>query len=263
MRGERKVISIFTDHMICDIRILTVLKLSWDVCNAQVPPRHFHALSFRCKGDSRFKAADEPVYPKTGDTILVPENVGYHLTAGDEEIIVIHFKTSSDIPLRLEMFSTNADDRIRSLFNSCYDIWAKKEHGYYFRTLSVFYEILAQLSAALPSRPQDEKYRKLKPAIDRLQTSFRDPTLSVQALAQEVYMSEVYFRRLFADVFGTTPMKYIIYRRILYAKDLLKTGLYPVETVAEMAGFTNAKYFSTMFKQQTGLSPSKYKRERS
>ena len=252
----------FTDNLLSDIRILTVLRLSWDTCNAQVSARHFHALSFRCKGDSCFETAEETVCPTTGDTILVPKNVGYHLNAGEEEIIVIHFKTGSNIPAHLELFATNADDRIRSLFNTCYDIWAKKEPGYYFRTLSVFYEILAQLSSALPSRSQDEKYRKLKPAIDRLQTSFRDPSLSVQALAQEVYMSEVYFRRLFADVFGMTPMKYIIYRRILYAKDLLKTGLYPIETVAEMAGFTNAKHFSTVFKQQTGLSPSKYKRER-
>ncbi len=251
----------FTDKMTCDVRILTVLRLSWDVCNAQVSPRRFHALSFRCKGDCRFESVGETASPKTGDTILVPENVGYHLTAGEEEVIVIHFKTSSEMPSRLEAFPTNADDRIRSLFDTCYDVWTKKEPGYYFRTLAVFYEILAQLSDALPARPQDEKYRKLKPAIDRLQANFRDPTLSVQALAQEVYMSEVYFRRLFADVFGMTPMKYIIYRRILYAKDLLKTGLYPIETVAEMAGFTNTKHFSTTFKQQTGLSPSGYKRK--
>jgi AraC-like DNA-binding protein len=243
------------------VRILTVLRLSWDTCNAQVSPRHFHALSFRCKGDSCFTTEEETMRPKTGDTILVPKNVGYHLTASEEEVIVIHFQTESFIPPRLELFTAEADDRVRSLFNTCYDVWSKKEPGYYFRALSIFYEILARFSGALPARPQDEKYHKLKPAINRLQENFRDPALSVKSLAQEIYVSEVYFRRLFADVFGTTPMKYIICRRILYAKDLLKTGIYPVETVAEMSGFTNAKHFSTTFKQQTGLSPSKYMRE--
>ncbi len=250
------------DNFIYDIKILTVLKLKWDSCDAQVSPRDFHALSFRSVNNAVFESAGEKITPSAGDVLFVPRKCGYHLTAGQERVYVIHFQTSMNIPPRLELFATADNKRLHALFMACYEAWMKKEPGYHFHVQSIFYSILEQLSASSFPQPTGEKYQKLKPAIDCLQANFRDPSLTVRALAQKVYMSETYFRRLFGEVYGMTPVKYLTRRRMLYAKDLLKTGLYPIETVAEMSGFSDAKYFSTVFKQYTGLSPSEYKKYR-
>ena len=252
----------FLDERTCDIKILTVLKLSWDGCEAEVSPRNFHAISYRHTGGACFKAGGGTLYPTSGDVIYVPEKLGYRITSGYEEVYVVHFKTNAKTEKRLELFDTKNNARIQTLFAACYDAWSKKEPCYRFRTLSIFYTILEVLSTSASPRPEDEKYRKLKPAIDRLQADFRNPALTVRDLAQELYVSETYFRRLFGEVFGTTPNKYINLRRVIYAKDLIKIGLYSIETIAEMSGFSSSKYFSTVFKQHTGLSPTDYRKNK-
>ena len=44
-----------------------------------------------------------------------------------------------------------------------------------------------------------------------------------------------------------------------YAKRLLASDYYRVYEVADMAGFSDVKYFSTVFKKETGSTPSEYK----
>ena len=45
--------------------------------------------------------------------------------------------------------------------------------------------------------------------------------------------------------------------RIAKAAELLNTGKYRMYEIAEMTGFTNYKYFCTVFKRYTGYAPSK------
>lgn len=54
------------------------------------------------------------------------------------------------------------------------------------------------------------------------------------------------------------PVKYLTQLRIEYAKELLITGRYSIGEIAEMCGFENVYYFSTVFKKHTGIPPSKY-----
>lgn len=107
----------------------------------------------------------------------------------------------------------------------------------------------------------EERYRSLKPAIERLVTDHCDPALTVHLLANEAHMSTTYFRKLFSELFDTTPKKAISCLRLLYAKELLEDSAYSVEAVAGMVGFASSKYFGKLFKKELGLSPSDYKRQ--
>ena len=66
-------------------------------------------------------------------------------------------------------------------------------------------------------------------------------------------------RRLFSDVFKTSPIGYQIDLRMMKAKDLLLTGLYTVGETAEMCGFSDQNYFTRLFKSRVGVPPLKYK----
>ena len=79
-------------------------------------------------------------------------------------------------------------------------------------------------------------------------------------LARRSNISEVYFRRVFKQMFGMSPVKYITQLRIEHAKTLLETYTFSVEKAAEMSGFSDVKYFGTVFKKQTGMLPSHFKR---
>ena len=72
-------------------------------------------------------------------------------------------------------------------------------------------------------------------------------------------MSDTYFRKLFYKVFNTTPLSYINSLRIERAKALLSELNSTVDQVAQKSGFSDAKYFSTVFKKFVGVPPSKYR----
>lgn len=71
-------------------------------------------------------------------------------------------------------------------------------------------------------------------------------------------------QRRFCDLFfkhaGTTPNRYIISKRIDLAKELLSLGYLSCREVAEQCGFSDAYYFSKVFKKEVGASPDQYKR---
>lgn len=247
------------DDFICNVKILTVLKLSWDQSNAYAEPRNFHAFSFRINGNAHYTTENTEISVHTGDLLFVPENVGYHINAQNEELYVIHFELPEKKQDHLELFHFNDYAKVKNLFETCYRIWKKKESGYYFKALSIFYNILEFISVSTLSVETDSIDEKIKPAMDYLHSHYTDPDLSILTLCDVAHISDTWFRKLFVKCHGNTPVKYINTLRINYAKELLESGYYKVEEVAIMVGFEDTKYFSTIFRQYTGVSPSQFK----
>lgn len=249
----------FLDNFICNAKILTILKLNWDHKDADTTHQNHHAISFRVKGSASYTYADTFLSVQDGDILFVPENLDYHIRAQDEELYVIHFKMPEITQSDLEVFHIADYTKAKKLFETCLEVWNKKEPGYQIKTLSIFFDILALISVSSLQTKSDKLHRKIEPAIEYLHAHFTQPGLSVLTLCDIVHMSDTWFRKLFFKCYGTKPTKYINTLRINYAKELLESGYYTVEETAEMSGFENTKYFSTIFKQFTGYSPSKYK----
>lgn len=114
-------------------------------------------------------------------------------------------------------------------------------------------------------------------------TSFKDDTLSpsnaftrrvysvlngnvygkpkIKELAQKLCVSEAYLIRQFKSVYGITPYKFLLNKKIETAKKLLVFTDKNIMEIAQELGFDNEHYFSDIFKQKTGLSPSSYRKQ--
>lgn len=103
--------------------------------------------------------------------------------------------------------------------------------------------------------PKDNRIFEAKAYMD---LHFREDSCIEMAIANSK-LSARRFGELFKRRYDTTPHKYIIFKRIQYAKNLLSVGGLSVTKVAEMCGVSNVYYFSKMFKTETGLSPSEWK----
>ncbi len=63
----------------------------------------------------------------------------------------------------------------------------------------------------------------------------------------------------FKDETGHSLHKYVLFKRISRAKQLLEEGRLSVSEVSLEIGYDNFSYFSRMFKERTGMTPKEYK----
>ena len=70
-------------------------------------------------------------------------------------------------------------------------------------------------------------------------------------------MSRTLFFSRLKSLTGKAPQDFIRMIRLQKAVELLKGGM-TVSEVACETGFVNTKYFSTLFKKEYGVQPSKY-----
>ncbi len=80
-----------------------------------------------------------------------------------------------------------------------------------------------------------------------------------EAIGQTGY-SAAHFRKLFKCQMGMSPLAYFNRIRIERAENLLNQsgGRISVKELATSSGFSDPSYFSRMFKNKTGFSPSEY-----
>lgn len=84
--------------------------------------------------------------------------------------------------------------------------------------------------------------------------------ISIEEYAQNNHFSVSWFIRNFKHCTGSTPMQYILSKRIYNAEILLHDSTYNVTEIAEIVGYENPLYFSRIFKKIKGLSPSEYRK---
>lgn len=115
---------------------------------------------------------------------------------------------------------------------------------------SLLYDMLYTFS--LQQTRQDGDRRSLLPAVQHMETHLNE-SVSIQQLAELCHMSKSTFHRRFQEVYRTTPARWHMDLRIQKSRELLLSGLYSVEAVAEEMGFCDTAHFSRTFHQLTGL----------
>lgn len=83
--------------------------------------------------------------------------------------------------------------------------------------------------------------------------------VSLNQLAEMVYLSPSYLSRIFAKETGTAFNDYLNAVRVTKAKALLKYNDLRVADVANAVGFDDQSYFTKVFHRVTGMTPVKYR----
>ncbi|MCC6579982.1 MAG: helix-turn-helix transcriptional regulator [Phycisphaeraceae bacterium] len=118
-------------------------------------------------------------------------------------------------------------------------------------------ELQRQLMSAMELKPHMPQ-----PVIEAkliLDTRYAQP-LTMTAVAEECDIQPDYLRQLFIKWIGEPPMRYLIRKRLAAACDLLRLNQQTNAQVAARVGIPNPFYFSRLFHQRIGESPSRYRR---
>ncbi len=116
-----------------------------------------------------------------------------------------------------------------------------------------------------------ERERKLSPVTEQIRAELdrhvSEPLFSVENCLKSLPLNYDYLRKLFKKETGETPHGYLLNARMELARGLLLSGIsntyssYSVSQIAEACGFSDPLYFSRVFKNNFGVSPSEYKKQ--
>ncbi len=73
------------------------------------------------------------------------------------------------------------------------------------------------------------------------------------------HFSKRHFIRRFSAVYHVTPQKYLLRLRMRHACTLLRDNTMAVTAVALQCGFSDANYFSRVFRRERGVTPTQYR----
>ncbi len=116
---------------------------------------------------------------------------------------------------------------------------------------------LTGLRRAMGSDERETHRSIIKKTIQHMEQECQ--CVSLQSVAQKVYMTPTYLSLLFKTNTGKTFIEHLTDIRISKAKDMLKSTHYKNYEVAEQVGYQDPRYFSQIFKKKVGLSPSEYR----
>ncbi len=83
--------------------------------------------------------------------------------------------------------------------------------------------------------------------------------VGLKDIADAVGLNPFVCVRQFKQATGMTPYAYLVHRRMLEAKRLLRETNRSIEDVAKLTGFNDFPYFSRSFKRSTGVTPTQYR----
>lgn len=118
---------------------------------------------------------------------------------------------------------------------------------------------LARLDPARRGRLFPDRHGRFAGALALVEDGLHRP-LAVPELAAATGMRPQPFIRAFRRAYGTTPMQFVIERRVARACRLLLDGAADLDAVARACGFANRRYLTRMFGRAMGVGPVTYRR---
>lgn len=114
----------------------------------------------------------------------------------------------------------------------------------------------AQFSAPLAAQAQGD--RRMGALVDWL-LAHLDSELTTDRMAEQVAMSARHFRRVFVEIFGMTPARFVEKLRLEQACLRLTISRAPVERIAVGVGFNSSDAFRRAFRARYGATPNEYR----
>jgi len=216
--------------------------------------RSAYGLSFCMEGQITYTMDGKTVVSNPSCAVLLPQGGSYTLhcdKAGRFPVISFRCEGFSCTQLR-ELPITDLNGYLRK-YEAMRDAYVLE--GNRMKALSLFYSILDRLQ-----QESDDPENSFTEVMEYIRSHISDPNLTNGSIARHVGLSEVWFRKLFTQKYGTSPKQYILEMRLRKAKQLLTETDSTVTVIAEACGFSSLYVFSRCFRERTGLAPTEYAR---
>ncbi len=236
-----------------------------DWSRPEIMPRYANGLIYIVEGSIRYDFEAGSILTKAGDVLLFPKDLRYAgvSLSAKNSFYVIDFETVDEnglegFPLPLVMHPEGSE--IRRTFEHIIALWDGLELDSLLECRAQIYKLFGMLLRVSDSGAYRSDIAFVNGVVSYIRENYMHPELYIGEIAEQMCISESQLRRLFRKVVHQSPLEYLLSVRISHAKDLLLYSRKPISEIAEECGFTSFYYFCRVFKRQTGLTPSQFRK---
>lgn len=220
-----------------------------------------HALYLVCKGSGIFRINDKHWPISVGTVFFSFSDIPFSFEAGqDLEFFYIRFRGSRAEDLFRRFGITPAT----CIFEGCEGLlphWRENiirsnDENVDLLSESLLYYTFSKLKKYV--HPNSELVTFVLSYLDE---HFAESTLSLSEIADVAGYHKKYLSSTFKKQFGMGISEYLRVLRIRYAVMLMENGVTSVKNVAALSGFSDPLYFSKVFTEMIGVSPSQYQKQ--
>ncbi len=197
--------------------------------------------------------------------VVMPRMDGYELCTllkankRTQHIPVVLLTAKQDQPNQIEGIDRGADEYIGKPF-SFEILEAKIKNLIQQRSIlrEAFQKQIVVKPTDIPISSTDEAF--LQKAIQAVEQNIDNPEFSVVEMSQSLGMSRAHLYQKLMSLTEKAPTEFIRHIRLQRAAKLLKGSYLTISEIAYDAGFNNPKLFTRHFKNEYGVTPSKYRK---
>ena len=243
------------------------------MCGITYPDRNYEigrdrsrvaCIEYIEKGMGTVQIDNQIFYPEEGDVYFLQVGTNHHYFSDRED------------PWKKIFINVSG-----SLLDSLIDGYGLK-NIYYFRGLDLSKEMYSIVNLAKENKEDSTEeiicilnraFFKMREhvkgldytldAAEKMKEYLRNNAASrfkIEELCKYISRSESQTIKLFKAAYGITPYAYFLNEKIKLAKDMLLFTNLSVKQIANRLSFADEYYFSNVFKQKTGVSPTKYRK---
>lgn len=246
------------------IRLLDYVNESYVI----VPHWHEHIeIHYMFDGQRSLKCGDEEITVKKGQCVIINGNE-LHQGTGEKCSYGCMILPPSFFDDKYIVFERIAEDEVvTELFERIYCAFREKSNTSDFEIKGYTNLLLAHLIRNYSAKQLSEnvytsrmkKLDKINEAIKYINEHFHEQ-ITTKHLSDLIHISEGHFCGLFKEATGVTAKEYINKVRVKNAEELILSTDMNISEAGMCSGFSDANYFTRMFKRYTGKVPSDLRR---
>ncbi len=240
-----------------------------------------HFISFVLSGKKDWTAIEKTYETHAGDALFIRKGVYNTKQYFEEDYCVMLFFVNDDFirnfmketdglqkaptstPER-QIFEIDVNDSLQSTFMSVFNYMIQGGEVPKELVMIKLKELLYNLLLDPKNKEIIEFFRSVqsmeKTSLDEVMRKNFHCELSMEEFARLSGRSLSTFKRDFKKIYNDTPQRWLMNKRLEYARTLLLTSDLNSNEVCFESGFTNASHFNRAFKEKYGLPPSQFRK---
>ncbi len=181
----------------------------------------------------------------------------------DKQACLPQLKSIADEESSLPFYYPASQIKENALFREISNSLSSRQLGYELHVQGAFYLFLSlnlyhsTLEISNKTLGARKKVKQFKTALTYIHRHYQEE-ISLDRIADSVFMNPKYFCRFFKEFAHQTPMQYLNTYRIESACEKLSTSHKSITEIAFECGFNDVGYFIKVFKKIKGITPGEF-----